>query len=39
MQIWKQTRKDISARLIQLNGLSPETMKGMASLGGAGGPV
>jgi hypothetical protein len=39
MQIWKQTRKDISARLIQLNGLSPETMKGMASLGSASGPV
>lgn len=36
MQDWTQTRKDISARLVQLNGLSPETMKGMASLGNAG---
>ena len=36
MQDWKQTRKDVSARLVQLNGLSPETMKGMASLGSAG---
>ncbi|VVM48807.1 hypothetical protein PS874_04248 [Pseudomonas fluorescens] len=36
MQDWKQTRKDISARLVQLNSLSPETLKGMASLGNAG---
>ncbi|WP_433860408.1 carboxymuconolactone decarboxylase family protein [Pseudomonas thivervalensis] len=36
MQDWKQTRKDINARLVQLNGLSPETMKGMDSLGAAG---
>ncbi|WP_223508011.1 carboxymuconolactone decarboxylase family protein [Pseudomonas sp. BF-B-25] len=36
MQDWKKTRKDINARLMQLNSLSPETMKGMASLGGAG---
>ncbi|AHL34831.1 alkyl hydroperoxide reductase AhpD [Pseudomonas sp. St386] len=36
MQDWKQTRKDVSARLVQLNGLSPETMKGLASLGSAG---
>ena len=36
MQDWKQARKDISTRLVQLNGLSPEIMKGMASLGSAG---
>ncbi len=28
MQDWKQTRKDINTRLVELNGLSPETMKG-----------
>ncbi|EBV3304160.1 carboxymuconolactone decarboxylase family protein, partial [Salmonella enterica subsp. enterica serovar Enteritidis] len=37
MQDWKQTRKDINTRLVELNGLSPETMKGMAALGAAGG--
>ncbi|MNX71815.1 Alkyl hydroperoxide reductase AhpD [compost metagenome] len=36
MQDWKQTRQDINARLVQLNSLSPETLKGMASLGNAG---
>jgi AhpD family alkylhydroperoxidase len=36
MQDWKQTRQDINARLVQLNSLSPETLKGMAALGGAG---
>lgn len=36
MQNWNQTRKDINTRLAQLNGLSPETMKGIATLGGAG---
>ncbi|QVL17158.1 carboxymuconolactone decarboxylase family protein [Pseudomonas qingdaonensis] len=36
MQDWKQTRKEINSRLVQLNGLSPETLKGMASLGNAG---
>ncbi|TAL99485.1 MAG: carboxymuconolactone decarboxylase family protein [Rhodanobacter sp.] len=36
MQNWKQTRKDINAGLMQLNGLSPDTMKGIMSLGGAG---
>ncbi|MDP5799754.1 carboxymuconolactone decarboxylase family protein [Pseudomonas aeruginosa] len=36
MQNWKQTRQDISAGLMQLNGLSPDTMKGIMSLGGAG---
>ena len=36
MQDWKQTRKDINTRLVELNGLSPETMKGMGALGAAG---
>lgn len=36
MQDWKKTRQDINARLVQLKDLSPETMKGMASLGSAG---
>lgn len=36
MQDWKQTRKDINARLMELNALTPETMKGMAALGSAG---
>ena len=37
MKDWTQTRKDINARLVELNALSPETMKGMAALGAAGG--
>lgn len=36
MEDWKQTRHDISARATQLNTLTPETMKGIASLGAAG---
>lgn len=37
MKDWTQTRKDINTRLVELNALSPETMKGMAALGAAGG--
>lgn len=36
MQNWKQVRKDINARLMQLNDLSPDTIKGITSLSGAG---
>ena len=36
MEDWKQTRHEISARAMQLNALTPETMKGIASLGAAG---
>jgi AhpD family alkylhydroperoxidase len=33
---WKQTRQDINTRLMQLNDLSPDTIKGIMTLGGAG---
>ncbi len=36
MQNWKQVRQDINTGLMQLNGLSPDTMKGVKSLTGAG---
>ncbi|WP_339467096.1 carboxymuconolactone decarboxylase family protein [Pseudomonas capeferrum] len=36
MQDWKQDRKDISARLTQLGSLSPDIIKGVRTLGGAG---
>lgn len=36
MQDWKQARQDINARVMQLGSLSPETIKGVMALGGAG---
>lgn len=36
MQDWKQARQDINARLMQLGSLSPDTIKGVMALGGAG---
>ncbi|HFS8929183.1 TPA: carboxymuconolactone decarboxylase family protein [Pseudomonas aeruginosa] len=36
MQNWKQTRQDINSRLMQLNDLSPDTIRGITTLGGAG---
>jgi len=36
MEDWKQARQDINARAMQLNSLTPETMKGIAALGAAG---
>ncbi len=36
MNDWKQTREDINARVMQLSALSPDTIKGIVSLGNAG---
>ena len=36
MEDWKQARQDINTRALQLNALTPDTMKGIAALGGAG---
>lgn len=36
MEDWKQARQDINTRTMQLNALTPETMKGIAALGAAG---
>ncbi|KAB8037170.1 carboxymuconolactone decarboxylase family protein [Janthinobacterium aquaticum] len=36
MEDWKQARQDINTRAMQLNALTPETMKGIAALAAAG---
>lgn len=36
MQDWKKSRQEISSRIMQLGTLSPDTVKGVMTLGGAG---
>lgn len=36
MKDWKSARQEISARLMELGALSPDTLKGVMTLGGAG---
>lgn len=36
MEDWKKIRQDVNARAMQLNSLTPETMKGIHSLEAAG---